>query len=169
MQFATEIFECFNAIFRMRSVLSNHQAPSRDIAVKFADLDRVKHIFSGGYWKDEDGKWVQGGPEVRALLRRSSLLQKHLGWNPKPVWIPGSMKAVRRSLANTSVSKALNPCNVTVHEDSEWLEAVYVTAIAGDQCRVGSFAVFKFSSPSVHTFLLIFYFLYLLVQSDWAD
>ncbi|KAF7324217.1 hypothetical protein MSAN_02533900 [Mycena sanguinolenta] len=32
---------------------SNHQAPSRDIAAKFADLDRVKHILSGGYWFDE--------------------------------------------------------------------------------------------------------------------
>ncbi|KAF7370029.1 hypothetical protein MSAN_00632900 [Mycena sanguinolenta] len=28
-------------------------APSRDIAAKFADLDRVKHILSGGYWFDE--------------------------------------------------------------------------------------------------------------------
>ncbi|KAJ7814863.1 hypothetical protein B0H13DRAFT_1513354, partial [Mycena leptocephala] len=50
VRFSTEVFECFNAIFLLCSVLSNHQAPSRDIAAKFADLDRVKHILSGGYW-----------------------------------------------------------------------------------------------------------------------
>ncbi|KAL6300498.1 hypothetical protein BKA93DRAFT_696210, partial [Sparassis latifolia] len=48
VRFSTEIFECFNVIFRMCSVLSNHQAPSRDIAHKLADIDRVKHILSGG-------------------------------------------------------------------------------------------------------------------------
>ncbi|KIJ29485.1 hypothetical protein M422DRAFT_188436, partial [Sphaerobolus stellatus SS14] len=37
--FSTKIFECFNAVFRMCSVLSNHQAPSHDIALKFAELD----------------------------------------------------------------------------------------------------------------------------------
>jgi hypothetical protein len=159
VHFATEIFECFNAIFRMCSVLSNHQAPSCDIAVKFADLDQVKHIFSGGYWKDGDGHWVQGGHEVRALLRRSLLVQKHLGWSPKPVWIPGSMKAisakkaVRCSLANLLVGQALNPCNLIIHEVSEWLKALYVTAVTRDQCCVGSFAVFK-SQSLVHTFFL---------------
>jgi hypothetical protein len=48
---STEIFECFNAIFRLCSILSNHQAPSRDIARKFASMDRLKHILSGGFWK----------------------------------------------------------------------------------------------------------------------
>ncbi|KAF6747938.1 hypothetical protein DFP72DRAFT_763640, partial [Ephemerocybe angulata] len=47
VRFATEVFECFNAIFRMSSVLSNHQAPSRDIALKNVELDWVKHLLSG--------------------------------------------------------------------------------------------------------------------------
>ncbi|KAJ7195228.1 hypothetical protein GGX14DRAFT_307139, partial [Mycena pura] len=45
---STEVFEGFNAVFRLRSILSNHQAPSRDIAMKFASMDRLKHILSGG-------------------------------------------------------------------------------------------------------------------------
>ncbi|KAJ7939128.1 hypothetical protein B0H13DRAFT_1850862 [Mycena leptocephala] len=60
VRFSTEVFECFNAIFRLCSVLSNHQAPSRDIAAKFADLDRMKHILSGGYWFDESElAWIK--------------------------------------------------------------------------------------------------------------
>ncbi|KAJ3803571.1 hypothetical protein F5876DRAFT_28304, partial [Lentinula aff. lateritia] len=49
---STEVFECFNAIFRMCSVFSNGQAPSRDIARQFTGMDRVKHILSGGYWEN---------------------------------------------------------------------------------------------------------------------
>ncbi|KAJ7062538.1 hypothetical protein C8F01DRAFT_1281319 [Mycena amicta] len=41
---------------------STEQSP-RDIALKFASMDRVKHILSGGYWKD-GAKW------------------RHLGWVP---------------------------------------------------------------------------------------
>ncbi|KAJ7460341.1 hypothetical protein B0H11DRAFT_1923957 [Mycena galericulata] len=38
VRFSIEVFECFEATFRLCSVLSNRQAPSRDIAAKFADL-----------------------------------------------------------------------------------------------------------------------------------
>jgi hypothetical protein len=82
IRFSTEIFECFNAIFRLCSVLSNHQAPSRDIARKFASMDCVKHILSGEYWKKDDGKWIQAGEKVRRLLHEEVFLQRHLGWVP---------------------------------------------------------------------------------------
>jgi hypothetical protein len=82
IRFSTEIFECFNAIFRLCSVLSNHQAPSRDIAVKFASMDCVKHILSGGYWKKGDGTWIQAGEKVRRLLHEEVFVQRHLGWVP---------------------------------------------------------------------------------------
>ncbi|KAJ7880214.1 hypothetical protein B0H13DRAFT_1630427, partial [Mycena leptocephala] len=64
VRFSTEVFECFNAIFRWRSVLSKHQAPSRGIAAKFAHFDRVKHILSCGYWF-QDAAWVRAGKDVR--------------------------------------------------------------------------------------------------------
>lgn len=60
---STEVFECFNAIFRLCSILSNHLAPSHDIAYKFGSMDHLKHILSGGYWK-QDGEWVRAGPCV---------------------------------------------------------------------------------------------------------
>lgn len=79
--FATEIFECFNAVFRLCSVLSNHQAPSRDIALTFRGLDRFKHHTSGGWWFSEDTQaWVQAGSKIRSYFQ-SPAIQRRLGWS----------------------------------------------------------------------------------------
>lgn len=78
--FATEIFECFNAVFRMCSVLSNHLAPSRDIAITLADMERFKHLVSGGYWKDDNGRYVRAGLRVQNFLKKNPELQRRLGW-----------------------------------------------------------------------------------------
>jgi hypothetical protein len=48
--FATEAFESFNANIRLKSVHSNRQAPSRDIARAFAQLNRLRHLMSGGWF-----------------------------------------------------------------------------------------------------------------------
>lgn len=48
--FATEAFESFNAVIRAKSVHSNRQAPSRDIARAFAQGNRIRHLLSGGYF-----------------------------------------------------------------------------------------------------------------------
>ena len=86
IRYSTEVFECYNAIFRLCSVLSNHLAPSRDIANKFASMERLKHILSSGYWK-ENGEWIQAGSKVLQVLQEDTFIQRHLGWAPfrKPV------------------------------------------------------------------------------------
>lgn len=58
--FATEAFESFNAIIRSKSVHSNRQAPSRDIARAFAQESRVRHLMSGGAFP-VDISTVEGG------------------------------------------------------------------------------------------------------------
>ncbi|KAJ7853452.1 hypothetical protein B0H13DRAFT_1904041 [Mycena leptocephala] len=78
---STEIFECFDAIFRLCSILSNHQAPSRDIAQKFASMDRLKHILSSGFWK-QGNEWRQAAPNVHDVLQTMPIIQRHLGWVP---------------------------------------------------------------------------------------
>lgn len=79
--YSTEVFECFNAVFRMCSILSNHLAPSRDIAVTIADMERFKHIVSGGWWKGpSESGYVQAGQGIRSFLSRSPTLQRQLGW-----------------------------------------------------------------------------------------
>ncbi|KAL6304652.1 hypothetical protein BKA93DRAFT_817379 [Sparassis latifolia] len=104
IRFSTEIFECFNAIFRMCSVLSNHQAPSRDIAHKLADIDRVKHILSGGYWLQHQAH-VQAGKDVRSLLKQQPIIQRHLGWTPDKPFTPGSVKLYPQSKCKTYICK----------------------------------------------------------------
>lgn len=85
---STEIFECFNGVFRLCSIYSNHQAPSRDIATKFASMDRLKHVLSGGYWK-QDGEWVHAGQSVRRVLNIDPIIQRHLGWVSSSQEVPG--------------------------------------------------------------------------------
>ena len=52
--FATEAFESFNAIIRVKSIHSNRQAPSRDIALAFAQANRIRHLLSGGFFLPND-------------------------------------------------------------------------------------------------------------------
>ncbi|KAJ7147066.1 hypothetical protein C8R43DRAFT_1088621 [Mycena crocata] len=151
VRFSTEVFECFNAIFRLCSVLSNHQAPSRDIAAKFSDLDRVKHILSGGYWV-EDGEWVRAGKDVHRILRNAPIIQRHIGWAPPPIWTPGHVKAMaqkkQKQLAvltaeETMLGEATNPTSIVFDSGAIWAKAVNVSTVSGDSCTVGSFAVFR--------------------------
>jgi hypothetical protein len=85
---ASEIFECFNAVFRACSVLSNRQAPSHDIANQLGKQEGFKHRASGGWWKTDDGEWVQAGPRVRDFALRPSFLE-NLGWSSKNPAEPG--------------------------------------------------------------------------------
>ncbi|TFK51166.1 hypothetical protein OE88DRAFT_1735116 [Heliocybe sulcata] len=45
--FSTERYEKFNRVFRLCSIHSNRQAPSRNIAATFAQLERCRHIVTG--------------------------------------------------------------------------------------------------------------------------
>jgi hypothetical protein len=67
--FSTERYEAYNSLFRAASVYSNRMAPSRDIARSFAALERVKHIATGGWWRDSSTKqWVRASRHVREHL-----------------------------------------------------------------------------------------------------
>ncbi|KAJ7901474.1 hypothetical protein B0H13DRAFT_2336055 [Mycena leptocephala] len=120
----------------------NHQAPSRDIAAKFADLDHVKHILSGGYWFDE-----------------SELAWRHLGWAPPPFWTPGQIKAVAQkkqgklaalTADQAMLSGAVNPASIALDPATSWTDGTNVASVSGDCCTVGSWAVFR-----VHDFPMI--------------
>ena len=87
--YSTEIFECWNAVFHFCSIFSNHQAPSHDIACTVADIERFKHVVSGGWWCNKNGDVVQAGEAVNSFLKNHPVIQQHLGWvNPLGL-IPG--------------------------------------------------------------------------------
>ncbi|KAE9392413.1 hypothetical protein BT96DRAFT_944649 [Gymnopus androsaceus JB14] len=79
----------------MCSVLNNHQAPSRDIALKNGELGRLTHIISGGYWV-QNGQTERAGESVIALLHSMPILQRHLGWTPPRQMKPGSVRCPGR-------------------------------------------------------------------------
>ena len=77
---ATETYESFNAIFRFCSILSNHLAPSRDIALQLAEQEVLRHLLSGGFWQDSTGRFVSAGSSVVGFLAQQPFLQNLLGY-----------------------------------------------------------------------------------------
>jgi hypothetical protein len=79
---ATEVFECFNGVFRYCSILSNHFAPSRDIALQLGDQEGFKHRLTGGQQlSSTDNAWQKAGSGVRHFMAAHPVLQKLLRWS----------------------------------------------------------------------------------------
>ncbi|THV03142.1 hypothetical protein K435DRAFT_652024 [Dendrothele bispora CBS 962.96] len=154
---STETFECFNAVFRMCSILSNHQAPSRDITRKLASMDRLKQILSGGYWLYKD-TWICASPRVRHILLQDQFIQRHLGWVPtcSPEYgmylcssgvyiLLKSVCPLPRKDQNTIdwiTTKALTACKAVIKTKS-WCQNKSVIAQSGDVCLKGSWVAVK--------------------------
>ena len=80
MGVVTEVFECFNAIFRHCSILLNHLALSQDIAFQLASQELLKHRLTGGWWPMVDGEWQRLGPSVHNFIYAHPTLQALVGW-----------------------------------------------------------------------------------------
>ncbi|KAG8712744.1 hypothetical protein FRC09_019504, partial [Ceratobasidium sp. 395] len=99
--FATETFESYNFVIRLRSIHSNRQAPSADIGASFSLLHAMRHLVSGGYFQlpaarskgskpAVNAPWIQAGAGVRALAH-DKIFMKFMGLsNPSEAHIPGS-------------------------------------------------------------------------------
>ncbi|KAJ7195789.1 hypothetical protein GGX14DRAFT_575340 [Mycena pura] len=143
---ATEIYESFNAVFRYCSILSNHLAPSRDIALQLGDQEGIKSRLTGGRWCCADGVWRRAGPGVRSFMDSHPILQKLLGWsNTKPLKhgsvklkpVPrGSNARIQLKFKETSAARALNG---GAHPgESKWDECKSVVSESGDECKLGT-------------------------------
>ncbi len=73
----------------MCSVLSNHHAPSHDIAETLGELECFKHIISGGWWITDAGEVTRAGDGVRNTFLSRPDVQRRLGWVQKPPLDPG--------------------------------------------------------------------------------
>ncbi|KAJ6589471.1 hypothetical protein B0H19DRAFT_892628, partial [Mycena capillaripes] len=143
----TESYECYNAIFRFCSILSNHLAPSRDIARQLARQEGLKHRLTGGWWlSSSTGNWERAGWAVRDFLSQHPILQTLLGWtNPKQLK-QGSVKLMplkrvngqptptrqEFKLAQTDAKIAMNIGSYDV--ESVWQRCKSVVSRSRDEC-----------------------------------
>ncbi|KAF7354451.1 hypothetical protein MVEN_01134200 [Mycena venus] len=76
--YATESFESYNLVIRLRSIHSTKHAPSLDIGTAFSHLHAIRHLVSGSYvHRDTNGNFIaprQAGLEVLALLNDEEFL-----------------------------------------------------------------------------------------------
>ncbi|KAH9947866.1 hypothetical protein B0H21DRAFT_851701, partial [Amylocystis lapponica] len=157
--YATEIFECYNAVFRMCSVLSNHQAPSRDIAWTFADLERFKHEVSGGWWRGQDDQFVRAGPRVREYFSNLQV-QRRLGYimyrltNLDPGTVHMRKKG-RVSVVWSSLQLHTSPMCPSIPDLSEWYQCEYIVSQAHDRCKLKSWVFVRHATRvgRIHTIL----------------
>ncbi|KAJ7204988.1 hypothetical protein GGX14DRAFT_368317 [Mycena pura] len=146
VHFSTEIFEAYNAVFRMCSINSNHQAPSRDISRKFASMERVKHWLSGGFWWNPQAKeWTRAGVSVRKILRDDPVCQRHLGWVSSKPREAGMIVFASRArfpdvLWNTTRASLNWKLGAAPEPGSLWRWGKSVAAQCGDQVSLMSWA-----------------------------
>ncbi|KAJ6528118.1 hypothetical protein B0H19DRAFT_1214630 [Mycena capillaripes] len=143
--FATEIFECWNTVFRLCSVLSNHQAPSLDIATTLADMERFKHQVSGGWWKPVDGHWTQAGCKIQTFLTGNKQLQRRIGWTSHDAYKAGSVVPVSKAKRRPDTWKSAlgSAWNDTLaepigHANKNWIACKYAAARSQEPCFTGS-------------------------------
>ncbi|KAI0086224.1 hypothetical protein BDY19DRAFT_1017745 [Irpex rosettiformis] len=162
--FSTEIFECWNSIFRMCSVLSNHHAPSRDIAAALLDLERFKHQVSGGWWRSGDGTYVCAGDGVTGMFATNNAMQRRLGWHDDKAQPAGTL--LRHSHAKRtivpwesvleSISAGQEGVSITVDRTipsqspgTRWEYAKGFIAQSGDLCKEESWVFYEGPSTTL--------------------
>ncbi|KAJ8489898.1 hypothetical protein ONZ51_g2656 [Trametes cubensis] len=155
--YATEGFESYNFLIRLRSIHSNRHAPSSDIGEAFSFLHAVRHLVSGGFVDVEDSKTHvrthrQAGEGVRVLIHdavfrhlmgmdgilnmentdRAPLLRK----DPRVQWRETRSAGVGYTVAG-------------VMPETSMLQSVGVYLSNGDLLRQGGYALYQ-RSDRVH-------------------
>ncbi|KAJ7205461.1 hypothetical protein GGX14DRAFT_644635 [Mycena pura] len=123
----TEVYECFNAVFRYCSILSNHRAPSRDIALQLADQEGHKHRITGGWWPTPEG-WTIHNPPAPGSVKPVALPKRKKG-EPRPV-------RSTVTLSSRGAQEALNAGDYNM--ESIWFPCRQVISAAHDECKIGS-------------------------------
>ncbi|KAI0073338.1 hypothetical protein K474DRAFT_1649687 [Panus rudis PR-1116 ss-1] len=156
--YSTEVFECWNAIFRLCSVLSNHHAPSQDIARTLADVERFKHQVSGGWWKNEHGVYVTAGEHVRTFMLQNTSLQRRLGWAEPSSRVKGKLSTLPatypiltwqqavRDYFPASVSDSI-PGPPNSNSEEMWYPCKHLIAHSEDIAKEDSWVFFRHLPP----------------------
>ncbi|KAG9079430.1 hypothetical protein FRC06_007729 [Ceratobasidium sp. 370] len=146
--FSTERFESFNGVFRAASTFSNGHAPSQDIARRFGDLDRVKHVSSGGYWR-AGGTWVQASNNVLTFASTNKIFGQLIGIPNKTVAVPGSIALLPKTSVKARIQAlpqswdwfvagepAIHGCALPASNGGKYFHVLSTTAMSGDVIKV---------------------------------
>ncbi|PPQ96190.1 hypothetical protein CVT26_004825 [Gymnopilus dilepis] len=153
MLFATEAFESCNAVFRAKSVHSNLQSPSQDIAKAFVQGNRVRHLLSGGFFSHEHldnssnhpevatrSSWCQIGAGPRNVMQYDETVADHLGLAPvtkmKGGKCVGKLSAKvppRQTSTSSQLPRVPNPSR----QFAMFWKAEAVVPLDGDKCELG--------------------------------
>ncbi|KAJ3534303.1 hypothetical protein NMY22_g6988 [Coprinellus aureogranulatus] len=166
--FATEAFESFNSVIRAKSVHSNRQAPSRDIARAFAQGNRIRHLVSGGKFqvlnsedvqRSKSGRswtferplfsgnrrhWKSIGSSAMALLKDDSTVSPYLGLSVKQVSYsfkhdPEATQAV--PYAALKIAAVFPDAPRPVVAGHLFWKCVSCVLESGDKCNIGDFVI----------------------------
>ncbi|KAH9945634.1 hypothetical protein B0H21DRAFT_693918 [Amylocystis lapponica] len=155
--FATESFESFNAIIRAKSVHSNRQAPSRDIARAFAQGNRIRHLLAGGLFVPDE-KLV---PETSAqttndTVQNRTFVYDHHAWlqiGPGPADLVRGRSTVTQYLGlddhvNELLTARVFPSAGAGFERQLFKTCADVRLENGDLCRIGQYVIAR--APGTH-------------------
>ncbi|KAJ7228353.1 hypothetical protein GGX14DRAFT_530186 [Mycena pura] len=154
--------ESYNTVFRLCSINGNNQAPSRDIAIKFASMNNIKHALCGGFWESTGSRkrwqqqptmpreWLKPGEKVKRVLFHDPVLQRHLGWVTHADPVPGFVRLLsldkfllvswREILASKHWSGPSEP-----QPESNWRPGFSITAKTGDQVKVRTWVFVRYA------------------------
>lgn len=142
---SVEKFESYNGITRKMGLFTNRHSPSHDIAATFGNWHAIRHLISGGSWKESaSGRWVRAGDGLTRLFE-NKLVQQLMGYTRR-----ASKHPIRRlwkqlqvvQLGNTE-SMELCPIQIDALGDGETLVCTYerVSTLSGEMCRLNSFVM----------------------------
>ncbi|KAF9445760.1 hypothetical protein P691DRAFT_795296 [Macrolepiota fuliginosa MF-IS2] len=148
----TKNYESFNSVFHASSILSNHCAPSRDIACQLAQQETVKHVLSGGHlYSQTTGKWKDSGSAAHNFMKTHPSLCSLLGWpelHEQP--IPGNVCLKPQKVNNTTrqkeypqllwdVTQGTNTVNQCPEWSAEsWYQCKSIISSYENVCSIGS-------------------------------
>ncbi|KAJ3560563.1 hypothetical protein NP233_g10753 [Leucocoprinus birnbaumii] len=132
----TENYESYNSVFRACSVLSNHLAPSRDIAHQLSRQETTKHVLSGGLWYSKaSNEWLEPGLAVQKFIQTNPQLRSLHGWPERPDLrsLPGSVTLEPQKVNSETGKREHPPLHwdetqgpLAINQSPEWSEACWI-------------------------------------------
>ncbi|KAJ3556884.1 hypothetical protein NP233_g11876 [Leucocoprinus birnbaumii] len=132
----TKNYESYNSVFRVCSVLSNHLAPSRDIAHQLSCQETTKHVLSGGLWYSKaSNEWLEPGLAVQKFIQTNPQLRSLHGWPERLDLqsLPGSVTLEPQKVNSETGKREHPPLHwdetqgpLAINQSPEWSEARWI-------------------------------------------